>query len=81
MSRTRSKKKKKKKKTLQEKVCKVGLEFAVCDSKWRVSRVRVSVRDWVRQTLTLTLNLALATLLTRNKSNPKLQANFTHFAR
>ena len=29
---------------------------------------------------TLTLTLAMTTLLTRNKSNPKLQANFTDFS-
>ena len=59
--------------TLQR-VCEVGLEFAAWDSILLVPRVRVRVRVWVR------LTLAVATLFTRNKSNPKLQANFSHFS-
>ena len=54
----------------------VGLEFVALDSILQFPRFSVRVRLWVRLTLTLTLTLNLPQplpLLTRNKSNPKLQ--------
>ena len=56
-----------------KRVCEVGLGFVAWNSVWRITRVRVRLT----LTLNLTLTPALATLLTRNKSNSKLQAKFT----